>query len=745
MGRQGSGKPPLVAERRGAAGGQQPPRKPAVRRPAAPPPPRGKGPIRWLLGLPLALLRFVTRIVWAVAWRAGLAGGALVGVWVAVVASSLPPVTDVVDGRARGSVTMLDRWGETFAWRGDQFGGMITTEDVSPHLLDAVIATEDRRFWWHPGVDPQGVAGAMRINLSEGRRPWSGNGGSTITQQTAKLLCLGRPFDAEVWEDEAAYEADCRRTTLMRKVQEAVYAMAMELRYSKEEVLTIYLNRAYLGAGTRGFEAAAQRYFGHSASLVTPAEAAMLAGLLKAPSAYAPTNDLQRSRDRANIVIGLMEEQGYLDAAQAEEARANPAELSPQAAAGTGGAFADWVMDSGPEFFTQDTTEDVTIRTTLDPRIQAAAEEAMAYVFESQVRAGSVAEAAIVVMSADGAVRGMVGGRQAGAGLFNRATQAQRQTGSSFKPFVYAAALDLGMSPLDVIDDSPMCLSIAGSGNWCPDNYDHAFKGPITLTQALAESRNIPAVELSEMVGRDSVRNIAAQFGIEGDLALGPALALGASESTLLEMTGAYAGILNGGSAVLPYGLLDLTLQGEEQPLMGQGGGIRERVIQEMAARELTWMMWRVVEDGTGQRARIPGWEIAGKTGTTQGARDAWFIGFSADYVTGVWMGYDDNTPLTGVTGGGLPADIWRETMTRVLEGEVPRPLPMAPPAGGGSGFVQPGGLLADGSGQPYAQTGDPAVDAALEAAFGAPLPAPGTGDSSEDAVLDTLLSILGE
>ncbi|WP_037281954.1 transglycosylase domain-containing protein [Rubellimicrobium mesophilum] len=746
MGRNGSGKSPLVAERRysGGGGGSTPPRKPAPRRAKAPAKPRRrKGPIAWLLGFPLALIRFVLRGVWAVAWRAGLVGGVVLGAWVAYYASTLPPVGDLVDGRARGSVTLLDRYGETFAWRGDQFGGMVTADEVSPYLVDAVVATEDRRFWWHPGIDPQGVASAIRINLSEGRGPLSGNGGSTITQQTAKLLCLGRPYDAEVWEDEAAYEADCRRTTMTRKIEEAVYALAMELRYSKQEILTIYLNRAYLGSGTRGFEAAAQRYFGVSAKDVTPAEAAMLAGLLKAPTTYAPTNNLQRSRDRANVVIGLMEEQGYLDEAQALEARDNPARLSAAASSKEGGAFADWVMESGPEFFTQDTTEDVTIRTTLDPRIQRAAEEALGAVFQNQVRAGSKAEAAIVVMSSDGAVRAMVGGRQAGAGLFNRATQAQRQTGSSFKPFVYAAALDLGMSPLDYVEDTPMCMSIAGSGRWCPDNYDHAFKGTITLTQALAESRNIPAVRLSETVGREAVRNIAAQFGIEGDLAVGPALALGASESTLLDMTGAYAGILNGGSAVAPYGLIDLMLQGDEAPVMGQGGGIRERVIQERAARELTWMMWRVVEEGTGQRARIPGWQVAGKTGTTQAARDAWFIGFSADYVCGVWMGYDDNTPLRGVTGGGLPADIWHETMTRVLDGETPQPLPMMPPSGGGTGsFVQPNGLLADGSGEPYEPTGDPATDAALAAAFGAPLP-PGEGDSSEGAVLDALMGIL--
>lgn len=742
-----------MAERRAAAGsGAAAPRTTPRRAPRPAKVARKRGPFGKLMWILLAPVRWLWRGVWAVLWRATLVGGLALGAAVAWVAASLPPVEAIVDGRARGSVTLMDRWGETFAWRGDQFGGMVTTESVSPHLVEAVVATEDKRFWWHPGIDPQGVASAVRINLSEGRGPLSGNGGSTITQQTAKLLCLGNPYDPEAWEDEAAYEADCRRTTIWRKIEEAVYAMAMEVRYSKEEILTIYLNRAYLGAGTRGFEAAAQRYFGVGASEVTPAEAAMLAGLLKAPSTYAPTANLDRARDRANLVIGLMEAEGYLDAAQAEEARQNPAELSPQAAQRRGGAFADWVMDSGPEFFTQGTTEDVTIRTTLDPRIQAAAEEALAAVFESQVRAGSAAEAAIVVMSADGAVRAMVGGRQAGAGLFNRATQALRQTGSSFKPFVYAAALDLGMDPTDLIEDRPVCWRIAGSGNWCPDNYDRAFKGTITLTQALAESRNIPAVELSEMVGRESVRAIAEGFGIGEGLADGPALALGASESTLLTMTGAYAGILNGGSAVEPYGLIDLSLQGEEAPVMGVGGGIRERVIREEAARELLWMMWRVVEDGTGQRAQVPGWEVAGKTGTTQGARDAWFIGMSADYVTGVWMGYDDNTPLSGVTGGGLPADIWRETMARVLEGETPRPLPMQPPQGSGGFFVQPNGVLADGSGEAYSATGDPEVDAALAAAFGAPqvqaasqaadpggVPAPET-----DPLLDALLSILG-
>ncbi|EPX84896.1 penicillin-binding protein, 1A family [Rubellimicrobium thermophilum DSM 16684] len=745
MARQTSGRGPLVADRRpirgqGSSRGSGPGSRPVPAR-------RRRGPIGWLLGLLAGLLRAVFGAVWAVSWRFGLLAALVIGGWVLWQASLLPPATSLVDGRARGSVTLLDANGQPFAWRGDQFGGMVTADSVSPHLRNAIIATEDRRFWLHPGVDPIGIASAIRINLSEGRGPFSGNGGSTITQQTAKLLCLGRPFDPARWENEAAYEADCRRTTLWRKAEEAIYAMAMELRYSKEEILTLYLNRAYLGAGTRGFEAASRRYFDKGAADLSPAEAAMLAGLLKAPSTFAPTANLARSQDRAALVIGLMEEQGYLTPEEAAEARANPARLAPTAAQPLGGAFADWVMDSGPEFFTSGTTEDVIIRTTLDPRIQRAAEQALRSVFETRVRAGSQAEAAIVVMSADGAVRAMVGGRADGAGRFNRATMALRQTGSAFKPFIYAAALDLGYSPMDIIDDSPLCMTIAGSGQWCPENYDRTFKGPITLTQALAESRNIPAVLLSEQVGRDNVRAIAEGFGLSGDLASGPALALGASESTLLRMTAAYAGILNGGSAVEPYGLVDLTILGDSEPVMGRSGGLRERIIREQAARQLVWMMWRVVEEGTGTRARIPGWELAGKTGTTQGARDAWFIGFSADYVTGVWMGYDDNTPLTGVTGGGLPAEIWRETMVRVLDGLTPRPLPMEGPAGGGTGrFVDPGGLLAEGTGQPFQPTGDPAVDAALEAAFGPPSGSFDGGtplDPGQEAVLDALISIL--
>ncbi|MBE0455104.1 transglycosylase domain-containing protein [Roseovarius autotrophicus] len=676
MGNSGRRKPPLVAPKRTNAA-KPAPRKARGRKPrrAA----RSRNPLVRFFG---AILRFVWRIVWGIGWRVTAVLALVIGLSVAYIYAGLPEYQTLIDGRARGSVTILDRDGEVFAWRGDQFGGVVTADTVSRHLRNAVIATEDRRFYRHPGIDPIGITSAIRINLREGRGPLSGNGGSTITQQTAKLLCFGQVYDPAKWDSEAAYVAYCRQSSLIRKGREALYALAMEAKYSKDQILTIYLNRAYLGGGAYGAEAAAQRYFGKSAANLTPAEGAMIAGLLTAPSTLAPTANLERSQNRARIVVGLMRRQGYLSDTDAAVALANPAVLSEAAERRAGGYFADWVMASGPEFLTRDTTEDVIIRTTLDQRIQRAAEEALRTVFDERVSEESKAQAAIVVMSADGAVRAMVGGRATRVvGAFNRATQAKRQTGSAFKPFVFATALELGYSHDSVVVDEPFCLNIPGSGRWCPENYTRDHKGRVSLTRALAESINIPAVKVSESVGRDLVRKVAADFGIESDLADGPALALGASESTLIEMTGAYAGILNGGSSVTPYGLSELRLMGEDAPLMNRQGGIGERVIREEAARELIYMMSKVIESGTGTRARLPGREAAGKTGTTQAARDAWFLGFTADYVAGVWMGYDDNTPLKGVTGGGLPAAIWRETMVRVHEGLEPRPLPMLRPA----------------------------------------------------------------
>ncbi|MEP2891954.1 transglycosylase domain-containing protein [Tateyamaria sp.] len=675
------GRKPLVAERRYASQRTKAvPKKTTSKKTKAPKrkaSPR-KAPSRNIF---VRLFRWILRLIWIITWRVTAVACVGLALIVGYYWTTLPDVTALLDGRARGSVTLMDREDTVYAWRGDQFGGAVRAETVSPALKNAVVATEDKRFFRHFGLSPRGIASAVRINLNEGRGPLSGHGGSTITQQTAKLLCLGDEYVASEWKNEAAYVADCRRGSLQRKAKEAVYAMAMEAKYSKNEILSIYLNRAYMGGGAYGAEAAAQRYFGKSASAVSPAEGAMIAGLLTAPSRLAPTSDLERSQSRAATVLRLMGEQDYLSSAEVAQWQQNPATLSTAARRKAGGYFADWVMSTGPEFFTRNTTEDVIIRTTLDQRLQRAAEEALDEVFKTKVREGSKAQAAIVVMSADGAVRAMVGGRESRvSGVFNRAIQAERQTGSAFKPFVYAAALELGYSPLDTVDDAPLTLDIPGSGPWSPRNYTNNYKGRVTLVEALKDSLNIPAVKVSESVGRDLVRRVATDFGIDGDMADGPALALGASESTLLDMTGAYAGILNGGSSVTPYGLVDLRLKGDQEPLMGTGGGIRERVINDKAAGELIWMMEKVVSEGTGGRAQFGGREIAGKTGTTQAARDAWFIGFTADYVAGVWMGYDDNTPLSGVTGGGLPAEIWRETMVRVHEGVPVKPLPMIAP-----------------------------------------------------------------
>ncbi|MBU1827016.1 MAG: PBP1A family penicillin-binding protein [Alphaproteobacteria bacterium] len=684
------GKSKLVAERRYPAKKQAPkaqakktaPQKAKASKSARSRRPARKAPSSLFMRLFGGLFGWVFRLIWIVTSRVALIGALALGIAVFYIYTTLPPFSDLLDGRARGSVTLLDRNGSVFAWRGEQFGGQITADTVSPALKEAIIATEDRRFYKHFGVSPRGVASAIKINLSEGRSALSGHGGSTLTQQTAKLLCLGVPFDPTKWKNQTEYEADCRQGSLTRKIKEAVYALAMEVRYSKDDILSIYMNRAYLGAGANGFEAAAQRYFGKSAAEVNIAESAMLAGLLTAPSRYAPTSNLERSQDRAGIVLLLMNQQGYITDDERAYAKAHPAELSDTAEKRAGGYFADWVMGAGPDFLTRDTTEDVVIDTTLDQRIQTAAEDALTWVFENKVREGSKAQAAIVVMSADGAVRAMVGGRKLKvSGTFNRATQAKRQPGSSFKPFVYATALDMGWSYDSPIVDEPLTLNIPGSGPWSPQNYDRKFHGTVTLTDALRHSYNIPAVKLAMDAGLENVRTVAEMFGIESDLAQGPALALGVSETTLLEMTGAYAGILNGGSSVSPYGLKSLRLKGDNTPLMGQDGGLGERVITPESAQELIYMMYNAVQSGTGARAQIPGVEVAGKTGTTQAARDAWFMGFTADYVAGVWMGYDDNAPLTGVTGGGLPAEIWQKTMEKVQEGLEPKPLPMIRPA----------------------------------------------------------------
>ncbi|MDF2231912.1 PBP1A family penicillin-binding protein [Albimonas sp. CAU 1670] len=617
------------------------------------------GRMGWLDRAVRSTLLFVARWTWLVGSRIALGVALVVAVSVGWYYFALPAASDLLDGRERGSVTLIDEAGEVFAWRGDQFGGALRAGEMSPHLVHGVVAAEDRRYYSHFGIDPLGLARAMAVNIRAGGLV---QGGSTLTQQTAKNVFL------------------TNERSLERKLKELPMALAMELKYTKEEILSIYLNRVYLGAGAYGFEAAAQRYFGKSAREVNPAEAAMLAGLLKAPSRYAPTNDLGAAQNRATVIVGLMEEQDYLTEAEAEYARAHPAELSQAASDRAGGAFADWVMEAGPAWLTRDTTEDVRIRTTFDRRAQLAAEAAVRSVFEENVKEGSDAQAAVVVMTPDGAVRAIVGGRNPTGlgGQFNRATQALRQTGSAFKPVVFAAALEAGASPNDIVRDEPITIK-----GWTPSNYNDERFGRMTLTQALARSVNTIAVRTAVETGLPKVRQMAADMGMTAELAPGPAIALGTSEATLLDMTGVYATIAHGGLKTEPWGIRSVTLRGENTPLMTHAPDDRgPRAMSAQTARRLTGMMEEVIRSGTGRRAQLDGREAAGKTGTTQAARDAWFIGFTADYVVGVWMGYDDNTPLTGVTGGGLPAEIWRRAMLGLHEGMPLRELDSERPSG---------------------------------------------------------------
>ena len=602
--------------------------------------------------------RAVKRVFWffvRLGLRVAMLFALIIGTATTYYYVSLPDVDELFDARAKGSVTMVDRRGAVFAWRGDQFGGEIRPGNVSPFLTKAIMAAEDRRFYSHFGIDPRGLARAMVANARAGRFV---QGGSTLTQQVAKNVFL------------------TSEKTIERKLKEVPVALALELKYTKDEILAIYLNRVYLGAGATGFEAAAQRYFSKSAREVSLPEAAMLAGLLKAPSRFSPTSNMGRAQGRASVIINAMRETGVISELEAERSLANPATLSREASSRTGAHFADWVMENGPAFLVQSTTEDVRINTTFDARVQAMAEAALSHVFDTKVRKGSPAEAAIVVMNHQGEVRAIVGGRDRRANTFNRATQALRQTGSAFKPIVYAAAMEAGMNPSDTIEDRPLTMTIPGSGKWSPKNYSGRYEGPVTLSDALAKSINTVAVRLSERTGRERVRNLATDLGISSDIAVGPAVALGVSEATLIEMTSAYAAFANGGRLAIPSGIREITIRGDETPVMTASQTANgAQVISQNSAAKITSMMRRVITSGTGRRADLGKIPAAGKTGTTQAARDAWFIGFTGHYVVGVWMGKDDNAPLVGVTGGGLPAEIWKEVMTRLHNGLAIKPL----------------------------------------------------------------------
>ncbi|MCZ6813299.1 MAG: PBP1A family penicillin-binding protein [Alphaproteobacteria bacterium] len=600
-------------------------------------------------------------------WGA-LGTSALVG-WYAY---DLPPLGDVPALKRRPAVTLLAGDGTVFARFGEATAKPVTVKDLPPYLPAAVLAVEDARFYRHFGIDLLALARAMVANIMAGRIV---QGGSTITQQLAKNLFLGP------------------ERTVKRKVQEVILALWLEKRFTKDEILALYLNRVYLGAGNFGMEAAARSYFSKPARRLQLNEAAMLAGLLKAPSRYAPTRNRGRAARRAAIVLDRMVATGAITRAQARVVKRNPARLGRQRVR-LARYFADWALDQARGYVGAG-RGDLMVRTTLNIRLQRIAERATARLLAGPGRKRGVGQVAVVVLGTDGAIRAMVGGADYGKSQFNRAAQALRQPGSAFKPFVYLAGLESGLTPDSVMDDAPVAI-----GGFRPRNYADRYHGPVTLTEALAGSYNSVAVRVIQHAGIDRTIGWARRLGITSPLRREAGLALGASEVTVLEMAQAYAAFANGGNAVFAHGLTMIHDASGRAVYRRKGSGPGIRIPPAMLG-DLNRMMAAVLKRGTGRKARLDR-PAGAKTGTTQGYRDAWFIGYSADFVTAVWMGNDDGRPMNKVTGAGLPARLWKEVMTAAHEGRPAKRLPGSKAAEGfwsrlfGGGVVDSGGTESD-------------------------------------------------
>ncbi len=582
--------------------------------------------------------------------------GVVLAIWGAIVVAGfglwygrdLIALTKKANFERKRAILVLANDGQTvLANYGETEGTRVNVRDLPPYVKNAVIAIEDRRFYYHFGVDPIGLARAAYINWKTGKVV---QGGSTLTQQLAKNLFL-KP-----------------ERTMKRKIQEALLALWLETKYSKDEILNAYLNRVYFGAGAYGIDAASHVYFGKSAKELTLEESAMLAGLLKAPSRLSPENSRDRAIDRMNLVLSAMDDVGFLE--EKEEVKGSrpvpsrkPISLRDTV---TGSRyFADWVVDQANEIVGE-SGADLTIVTTLDAKLQRAAQDAVeASVAKFFENAKKPPQAAVVVMERSGAVAAMVGGRDYRASQFNRATQAMRQPGSSFKVFVYLAALEQGRLPGDLVDDSPIQL-----GNYMPTNHDGQYHGPVPLTGAFAMSLNTAAVRLASEVGIDAVIDTARRAGITDPLVPNYSLALGASEVTVLEMTSAYTTIANMGRQTKAYGIISIR-DGSGEVLFRHESEPVAQVLDSAATARLIAMMQEVVYRGTGGRA-YPGFPVAGKTGTSQNYRDTWFIGLSSNYVASVWMGNDDNAPMYKQYGGNAPADAFRQIIA-AAEGGRPQ------------------------------------------------------------------------
>lgn len=576
-------------------------------------------------------------------------GGFITLVFIAWCAYDLPDVSKLNEIKRRASVSLVASDGSLIASYGDLYGSSVALRDLPAYLPQAVIATEDRRFYSHFGIDVKGLIRAFYVNFAEGRLV---QGGSTITQQLAKNIFL------------------TPERSIHRKGQEVLLAFWLEQNFTKDQILELYLNRVYFGAGTYGVDAASRKYFGHPATEATLFESAMLAGMLKAPSRYNPLNDKALARDRATLVLRGMVGSEFIstDVADAAATMTAPS-VSGEARGQIGQFYADWVLDQVSSYVGF-SDQDLIVETTLDPHQQRLAELDLAKTMAELGPKQNASQAALVAMTPDGAVKAMVGGVSYRVSQFNRATQALRQPGSAFKAFVFLAAFEAGYGPGSRFNDGPIRI-----GKWQPGNYNDKFYGDVNLREAFARSLNSVAVQLSEQVGRKNVISAAQRLGITTPIGKDASIALGTSETTLLEMTTAYAVFANQGKGVWPYAINRISTRAG-QVLYERGGSGPTRVASGKAVAEMLDVMASVIGWGTGKKAKLESWPVYGKTGTSQNFRDAWFVGLTADLVTGVWVGNDNGAPMDKVTGGSLPVVIWHDFMSSALEGLTPRDVP---------------------------------------------------------------------
>jgi penicillin-binding protein 1A len=559
-----------------------------------------------------------------------LLGAIALAVAVAVAVASLPSYSELTKRNDLGQMIRVHASnGAVLVSLGPSFGQWLTYDEIPPTMRSAMIAIEDRRFRSHFGIDPIGLVRAVGSAIVQNHRV---RATSTITQQLARNIFLSN------------------NRSMGRKIKEAILAMALERKFTKDQILELYLNRVYFGGGAYGIDAASRRFFGHGADHLSLGEAAIIAGLVKAPSNYAPTADVEAARNRSEVVLQTMVDNGFVTAEQA--AAVNPARIRIQENTKTDAAryFTDWAL---PQLDTliNETSEPIDVWTTLDPVMESAAERAIV------ANAPNSAQGALVAIDRDGAVRAMVGGKSYPDSIYNRATQSERQPGSAFKLFVYLAALESGMKPTDMMVDQPVTIN-----GWSPRNDTRNYAGPVSLREAFARSINTISAQIGQQLGFSTIADMAHRFGITTDISTYPSMVLGSSEVRLIEMAQAFASVANNGIAVTPYAITRVvTVNGKE--LYRHDPPEQRVLVAPWVAAEMTDLLQSAVLTGTGRAAQI-GRPVAGKTGTTTSNKDGWFIGFSSGLTTGVWMGRDDARPVAGLYGGTAPARAFHDFMT---------------------------------------------------------------------------------